>query len=102
MAVPPAVLEPASNGAAAVTDRVAAVIASPAAPRGKGSLERRLTLVLGGALAGWSLLAFSFAGRLDLAPVTLMAAAAILALLAATLLYAVRARVDRAARETPA
>jgi hypothetical protein len=82
-----------------------AVVAAPApavaAPgRSTGSLERRVALVLGGAVAGWSLLAVSFVGRLHLAPVTLGAAGTILTLLAATLVYAMRlgARADRVSR----
>src|SRR3954471_535234 len=60
------------------------------------SLERRVSLVLGGAVGGWALLMLAFVTRLNLAPVTLAAAGAILALLVATLLYAVRlgARAD--------
>jgi MotA/TolQ/ExbB proton channel family len=61
-----------------------------------GSLERRVSLVLGGAIAGWGLLALAFVGRLNLAPTTIAAAAFILALLAGTLVYAIRlgARAD--------
>lgn len=67
-----------------------------AAPVAPGSFERRVALVLGGAVAGWALLALSFVGRLHLAPVTLAAASAILALLVGTLMYGVRlgARAD--------
>jgi hypothetical protein len=83
---------PSLNGSA--TLRLARPPAA-AAPR-RASLERRVALVLGAAVAGWALLAFSFVGRLNLAPVTLAAAAGILALLVGTLLYAVRlgARAD--------
>jgi hypothetical protein len=68
-----------------------------------GPLARRVTLVLGGAIAGWLLLAITFVDRLNLAPVTIGAASAILVLLGGTLLYAVRlgALADRGEQGRP-
>ena len=89
---------PAADVAAVVRPAPAVPVPIRATPR-RPSYERRICLVLGGAIAGWTLLAFSFVGRLHLAAATVGAASAILVLLAGTLLYGMRlgAVADRAA-----